>query len=155
MVAHAALANGGTLIRPRLVMNSQASAGQSVDRVSTFCVKPEVANWVVRKAMQGVVDRGTGRKARISGVNVFGKTGTAQKIDPQTGRYASDRHVCSFVCGAPAEEPRMMVLLVVDEPTVGQPHFGGTVAAPSASRILERALGRTSPTNAPLRTANR
>ncbi|MEO1996964.1 MAG: penicillin-binding protein 2 [Planctomycetaceae bacterium] len=155
LVAHAALANGGTLIRPRLVMNSQSSAGQSVDRVSTFCVKPEVANWVVRTAMQGVVDRGTGRKARISGVNIFGKTGTAQKIDPQTGRYASDRHVCSFVCGAPAEEPRMMVLLVVDEPTVGPPHFGGTVAAPSASRILERALGCASITNAPLRTANR
>ena len=155
IVAHAALANGGTLIRPRLVMNSQSSSGYSVDRVSTYCVKPTVAQWVVGKAMQGVVERGTGRKARISGLDVFGKTGTAQKIDPQTGRYATNRHVCSFVCGAPVEMPRVMVLVVVDEPTVGGPHFGGTVAAPSASRILKSALGRTSDTDPALRTARK
>lgn len=155
IVAHAALANGGTLIRPRLVMNSQNSPGQTVDRVSTFCVKPAVANWVVRQAMHGVVQRGTGRKAQIAGVTMFGKTGTAQKIDPATGRYSSNRHVCSFVCGAPADAPRVMVLLVVDEPSVGAPHFGGTVAAPGASRILENALARAPRSSSSLQTAKK
>jgi cell division protein FtsI/penicillin-binding protein 2 len=90
--------------------------------------------------MRQVVERGTGRQGRIEGYSVFGKTGTAQKPDPETGRIASDRHVVSFVCGAPADGPRVVVLVLADEPTVGSNHGGGTVAAPAASRILQRTL---------------
>ncbi|MBT4865839.1 MAG: penicillin-binding protein 2, partial [Planctomycetaceae bacterium] len=60
--------------------------------------------------------------------------------DPATGKYSTNRHVCSFVCGAPAENPRALVLVLVDEPTVGTSHYGGTVAAPAASRILQKTL---------------
>ena len=73
---------------------------------------------------------------------MFGKTGTAQKPDPQTGGYSNQLHVSSFVCGAAAEDPRVLVLVTVDEPTSGRDHFGGTIAAPAAGEILERTLGQ-------------
>ena len=79
--------------------------------------------------MTEVVRRGTGKKSQLDGYTVFGKTGTAQKPDPETGRYSSKRHVSSFVCGAPSQDPRVLVLVVVDEPSVGKTHNGGTVAA--------------------------
>jgi cell division protein FtsI/penicillin-binding protein 2 len=83
---------------------------------------------------------GTGRKAQIAEYDVFGKTGTAQKTDPITGRYSSKLHVSSFICGAPAKNPRVLVLVVVDEPTVGSTHYGGIVAAPTAAEILRKSL---------------
>lgn len=92
--------------------------------------------------MKGVVERGTAKAGRISGLSIFGKTGTAQKPDQETGGYSDTRHVCSFVCGAPAENPQVLVLVMVDEPTADGLHYGGTVAAPTASKLLQFALRR-------------
>lgn len=153
ITAHAALANGGTLISPQLVRkiggeaadgdaNSRAeppNAG-SPPRVVSQTVRREIADWLVREAMTDVVRRGTGKNARLDDYTVFGKTGTAQKIDPATGRYSNSRHVCSFIGGAPAENPRLLVLVVVDEPTSPGVHYGGTVAAPTAARVLQKSL---------------
>jgi cell division protein FtsI/penicillin-binding protein 2 len=103
-------------------------------------VEPEVARWICRVPLAEVVTRGTGKKARLATYRVFGKSGTAQKPDPATGAYSNRLHVSSFVCGAPADRPRVIVVVSVDEPSTAGEHFGGTVAAPAAARILERTL---------------
>ena len=89
-------------------------------------------------------DRGrpsrNGQHAQLAGYTVFGKTGTAQKLDPETGTYSETKYVGSFLCGAPAADPRVLVLVVVDEPTTNGSHYGGTVAAPAAAEILRQTL---------------
>ncbi len=155
VTAQSALANGGRLITPRILKGVQ---GQRVDSARSFqislddpslsepativrpTVSSEVARWVVEKPMTDVVSRGTGNRAQIPGYTVFGKTGTAQKTDPKTGEYSKTLHCSSFICGAPARNPRVIVLVVVDEPKSGSTHFGGTIAAPAAAIILSRSL---------------
>jgi cell division protein FtsI (penicillin-binding protein 3) len=83
-------------------------------------------------------DDGTGMKARVPGFRVAGKTGTAQKVDPVTGGYSADKRVASFVGFVPAEAPRLVVMVMIDEPR-GQV-YGGLVAAPVFSRISTQAL---------------
>jgi membrane carboxypeptidase/penicillin-binding protein len=100
----------------------------------------DVSRWLVESVMTDVVKRGTGKKARLDDYTVFGKTGTAQKRDPQTGKYSNRLHVSSFVGGAPAANPRVMVLVMVDEATGSGDHFGGDIAAPSAREIIHKSL---------------
>ncbi|MBC7967341.1 MAG: penicillin-binding protein 2 [Fuerstia sp.] len=150
ITAHAALANGGRLVRPHL-LKRQDSTGQ--DSVPSQIVEPgadvqsvlldsDIAEWLVQEPMKQVVERGTGKSAKIPGLSMFGKTGTAQKLDLLTGTYSDKAWVLSFVCGAPAEAPEVLVLVMVDEPTTAGIHYGGTVAAPAASRILQFAETR-------------
>lgn len=153
ITAHAALANRGRMVRPHLLVDAKSeqmvptplSDVRTVDAapgLESRLLDPEIAEWIVRHPMKSVVDRGTGKAGRIDGIRIFGKTGTAQKSDPETGGYSNSKHVCSFVCGAPAEDPQVLVLVMVDEPTAAGLHYGGTVAAPTASKILEFALKR-------------
>ena len=88
--------------------------------------------------LEGVVTIGTGRKAAVPGYRVAGKTGTAQKIDPHTGAYSSHLLVGSFVGYVPAEDPRLAIVVVIDEPKVEA--WGGVVAAPVFRRIAEQVL---------------
>jgi len=74
----------------------------------------------------------------VAGFDVAGKTGTAQKADPRGGGYSEDKWTASFVGFVPAEEPRLVISVTVDEPTVN--HYGGIVAAPIFRRIAERSL---------------
>ncbi len=146
--AHAALANGGLLQSPRLVLRYETSSGESLDasdrvqptRVVSRVCSEKTAQWLIREPMAQVVARGTGKKGRIPEYPSFGKTGTAQKVDPETGEYSHSRYIASFVCGAPIADPRVLVLVVVDEPTQGGTGFGGDAAAPTASRLLRQAL---------------
>lgn len=143
-VAHAALANHGRRLAPEIVLRNVDANPSGAASISTRCLPAEICEWLVEDAMVDVVERGTGKAARLNETRVFGKTGTAQKIDPRSGQYVDDAHVCSFVCGAPAERPRVIVTVVVDAPRRSGPHFGGTVAAPAASRILKLTLPRLS-----------
>lgn len=154
ITAHAALANKGRMIRPHLLLStsSQTATPSPLAEIKTVEASPslesrlidsQVAEWLIEQPMTQVVERGTGKVAQIDGLQVFGKTGTAQKIDPATGRYSNSRHVCSFVCGAPSSDPRVLVLVMVDEPTAQGSHYGGTVAAPTARLILVDALSRS------------
>lgn len=138
IAAHAVLANGGRRISPHLLLKTSQSAKQPRQVVISEVISSDVAEWVVQNPMRQVVQRGTGTKAQLKGVDLFGKTGTAQKVKPDGG-YSSQHNVCSFVCGAPAENPRLLVLVCVDEPR-GPSQFGGTVAAPYAARILAHCL---------------
>ena len=157
ITAHAVLANGGRLVRPTLLRRSPEvlTAGprdglipEGVE-IHSALMSPETAAWLVQHPMRNVVERGTGKAARIPGFSMFGKTGTAQKLDPDTGTYSDTAWVVSFVCGAPAEDPKVLVLVMVDEPTAPGIHYGGTVAAPTAARILQFATARVTELGSP------
>ncbi len=138
--AHAALANHGRYLTPHLLLQIEGSGHEKPPVIGRDLVTRETADWLVTGPMLEVVTRGTGKKAQIPGYTVFGKTGTAQKLDPKTGRYSHSRHIGSFVCGAPASDPQAIVLLAVDEPTTGPSTYGGIVAAPAAADILKLTL---------------
>ena len=154
ITAHAALANGGVLVHPRIVLPDQKGSAATVPMTSTT-VSSETARWMIEHPMQDVVTRGTGKKARIPGYHVFGKTGTAQCLSPHGG-YVHSKYISSFVCGAPAENPRLLTLVVVNQSSVGGETFGGKVAAPAAANILRRGLVylRISPDDQLLRAAS-
>ena len=141
------LANGGRPVRPYLVRAMVDHGGKITKpkRAASavgFVISPEVARWIVRNAMVGVINEGTGRKARLDKWQVFGKTGTANIAKSDGGGYDEDSYVASFVAGAPAEEPAAIVLVSIRKPNValGKGYTGGTVAAPVAARILEKTL---------------
>ena len=142
VTAYAALANGGLLMRPYIVSEIRGPEGQAIKKFS-----PQVRRRVIRqetarqltKILEGTVsEHGTAVKAAIPGFAVAGKTGTAEKLDPVTGRYSGHDFITSFVGFVPAEKPRLVILVVVDSPK-GQ-SWGGTVAAPVFKRIAESAL---------------
>ena len=88
--------------------------------------------------MQTVVtEGGTGTSAFLDGYTVCGKTGTAQKTD-ESGNYAQGKYTSSFLGFAPADNPRLVILVVIDEPTGD--HYGGTVAAPAFQKIAHETL---------------
>lgn len=137
--AVSAISNGGYLITPRLV---KELVDQEGNVIKTF--QPEVRKQVISKEtsdtllsmMETIVTDGTGSRARIPGYRVGGKTGTAQKIID--GRYAPGKYIASFVGVAPIDNPQLVILVNVDEPT--GTYYGGSVAAPIAKEVLEDIL---------------
>tara|TARA_B100001964_G_C14262782_1_gene616888 strand:+ start:4076 stop:5980 length:1905 start_codon:yes stop_codon:yes gene_type:complete len=131
-------ANGGYLVRPHLVLAYKR------DNKLEKIIKPYIRHRVISEAtaktvvkiMEGVVTSGTGGKAALSGFEVAGKTGTAQKIDKLTKSYSSDKFLSSFVGFFPANNPRLVILVMVDEPEGIA--WGGSVAAPVFSEIASR-----------------
>ncbi len=92
----------------------------------------------MRRMMEGVVLDGTGKLAKLEGYTSAGKTGTAQKYDPDTGRYSTHDLIASFVGFAPINTPAITILVQLDSP-VG-PHDGGQVAAPVFQRVAQQVL---------------
>jgi cell division protein FtsI/penicillin-binding protein 2 len=128
--AYAAVANGGVSVTPHLVDHVIDGRQPKVTRrrvVSRGIAKQLMAMLV------NVVDEGTGTLAHVPGYIVAGKTGTANKPDPQTGGYSTTKYVASFVGIVPATAPRLVILVTVDEPQGAI--FGGTVAAPIFEQI--------------------
>ena len=140
IAAHAALANGGRLVSPHLVLRVADDHALPNDVLSTRVLSESTARWMTTGPLVEVVRQGTARRAAIDGIEVFAKTGTAQKYDPELGAYSNERYVSSCICGAPAEAPRLLVLVTVDEVTTTTTPSGGKVAAPAASDILNAAL---------------
>jgi len=136
LAAFGAVANGGTLMQPRLVKAEFDADGREVRRVEPRAVRqvvsPETARTLSRILVQ-VVDRGTGHLAAVQGYDVGGKTGTAQKLDPATRRYSRAPGVLSFVGFVPADEPRLVLLVLLDEPKTEK--WGSEAAAPIFSAI--------------------
>lgn len=144
--AFAAIANGGTYMRPYLVRRSVSPDGAVLFEHQATAVmrvvRPESARTTTQLLRRVVEEEGgTGGKARVEGFSVAGKTGTAQKVDPRNGGYSSKR-IGSFVGFVPADAPRVVILVLIDEP--GTSSYGGVVAAPVFSAIangLLKALG--------------
>jgi len=136
VAAFGAIANGGTLMQPRIVRATFDAAGQEVRRFEPRPVRqvisPETARTLTRILVR-VVESGTGHNAAIPGYEVAGKTGTAQKLDPATRRYSRSPGVLSFVGWAPADEPRFVMLVTLDEPK--NEIWGSEAAAPIFSAI--------------------
>ena len=141
--AVAAIANGGLLMKPRLVQHTADASGDIVEPVEVRVrrrVMSETTAARLRTMMETVVgEDGTAASAAIAGIRIAGKTGTAEKV--VGGRYAPGYYVASFAAFAPADDPQLVVLVAIDEPRGGS-HYGGVVAAPIVRRILEQALPR-------------
>jgi cell division protein FtsI (penicillin-binding protein 3) len=140
--AISAVANGGTLMQPYVVDRIQDAKGDVIKQFSPVSkqrvISPETAS-IVARMMEGVVaENGTAARAAVDGYKVSGKTGTAQKADPVTKGYSLDKRTASFVGFVPAEQPRLTILVVVDEPKTSP--YGGIVAAPAFSEIARQSL---------------
>jgi len=141
------LANGGCPVRMHLVRAIVDNEGNIMKMVQPpppvgYCIDPMVARWIVTEAMTGVVNEGTGKKAKLKKWQVFGKTGTANIASSDQRGYAEHQYIASFVAGAPAEDPAVIVLVSVRRPDVslGKGYTGGAIAAPVVGKILEKTL---------------
>ena len=141
------LANRGRVVRPFLVKAVVDSNGEITELKRPlppvgYIVKPEVAQWVVSEALVGVVNEGTGKRAKLKKWQVFGKTGTAQIAKSNERGYSDSDYVASFIAGAPAEDPAIVVLVSVRKPnkSLGKGYEGGVVASPVACAIIEKTL---------------
>ncbi len=137
--AISAIANGGTLYKPRIVheLRGDAAGVQLPDSTPQQATDEKTAA-DMRSMMEDVVLEGTGKPARLNGYTAAGKSGTAQKIDPATGRYSATQYNSSFAGFAPVNEPAISILVVLDSP-VGA-HHGGEVGGPVFKRIAEQVL---------------
>jgi cell division protein FtsI (penicillin-binding protein 3) len=139
--AYAALANEGVLMRPYIVQEVLNADGKVVEahgpRRLWQAVRSDTAHQVLAMMEKVVAKEGTGWRAQIDGFRVAGKTGTSQKPDPRGG-YSPHARIASFVGIVPADRPRLVVLVVIDEPKTAV--YGGEVAAPVFKAIAQQAL---------------
>ena len=134
--AYAAVANGGILRPPQLVLDEH---GETVGADEGERVISRRHSDEIRTMLEGVLaPGGTAQEVDVPGYTLAGKTGTAQKVDPETGTYSETEFVASFVGFAPAQDPQLLVTIVVDNPKGD--YYGGTVAAPAFGEIARFAL---------------
>jgi cell division protein FtsI (penicillin-binding protein 3) len=142
--AYRVLAADGEYRQPRLVETIRRGDGQEVRRPpqpSRAVVSVDAARRVTRMLEAAIMPSGgTGRLAAVDGFRVAGKTGTAQKADPQTRGYSRDKYVALFAGYLPAESPRAVIVVAVDEPKTN--HYGGVVAAPVFAEIGAATMSR-------------
>jgi cell division protein FtsI (penicillin-binding protein 3) len=141
-MAMSALANGGELYEPVLVKKVTTATGELVREAAPTVRRravPESVARTLRELLVAVTEgQGTGVEAAIDGYRVAGKTATAQKADPATGRYSLDKYIASFIGFVPAEKPVVAIAVTLDEPMVD--HAGGAVAAPIFRRVAQMSL---------------
>jgi len=141
VAAVSAAINGGTLYQPyvvkRLIESETGEIIQENDQNKVRTVISEETSEQVRYALESVVALGSGRNAYIEDYRVGGKTGTAQKVN--NGVYMVGNYITSFIGFLPADDPKIVVYVAIDNPK-GITAYGGTVAAPIAKNILEDAI---------------
>jgi cell division protein FtsI (penicillin-binding protein 3) len=143
VTAVSAIANGGLLYKPHIVAELRRgdvvlpAEGPLASAEPRRVIRPETAA-TLRRLMEGVVLSGTGKLAHLDGWTAAGKTGSAQKIDPATGRYSRTQFIASFTGFAPINNPAMTILVALDSPV--HEHEGGLVAAPIFKRIAQQLL---------------
>ena len=129
------IANGGQLMKPYIVDSVRDNQGQIIKQNKPTLIRKVISldtAMRIKKILTGVVEEGTGRMAKVSGFSAAGKTGTAQKLEPN-GAYSHTKFVASFIGFAPAEDPLLAIVVTVDEPRGS--YFGGVVAAPVFKNI--------------------
>ncbi|HXA55235.1 MAG TPA: penicillin-binding protein 2, partial [Solirubrobacteraceae bacterium] len=135
--AYAAIANGGILRPPHILaaIDGRPTTLPHGHRIMSASVAAEV-----RQMLRGVLaPGGTASEVSVPGYQLAGKTGTASKVDPATGEYSETAYVASFMGFAPADDPKLLCAVIVDEPQSGS-IYGGTVAAPAFGQIMAFAL---------------
>ena len=140
--AYGSIANGGKLMKPWIVSHIESPTGDIVTshnaRVVRTTMTPDLAR-TMRRILQRVVDEGTASKAAMTDFTAGGKTGTTEKVDPETRAYSTDRRIASFVGITPVGDPHLVIYVVVDEPGI-KPYYGGLWAAPVFREIASGSL---------------
>lgn len=152
-LAYAAIANGGVLMEPMLLKELRAPDGKVLRTwtpQTSHRVFSEATTATLREMLCAVVDSGTATTARTGAIRIAGKTGTAQKYDPRTKGYGTGMYMGSFAGFAPADKPRMVGVVVIDEPH-GSQYYGGLVAAPVFREVMLDLLRLP---NGPLNSSN-
>jgi cell division protein FtsI (penicillin-binding protein 3) len=139
--AVSAMANGGLIVRPHVIREfrhgNQITEPAEAQQLPRRVIKETTAA-SMRRMLEGVVLEGTGKKAKLDGYTSAGKTGTAQKYDPDTGRYSTHDLIASFVGFAPLNTPAITIYVQLDSPAGA--HEGGQVAAPVFKRVAQQVL---------------
>lgn len=144
VTALCSLANGGTLYQPYLVkaqLDDDGNVVKSYEPVAKRQVISEKTSETISMMMETVVSKGTGKNAYVKGFRIAGKTGTSEKIDVKTATGETDatKRIASFGAFAPADDPQVACLIILDEPA-NPSQGGGAIAAPVAGRLLENVL---------------
>lgn len=140
VTALSAIANGGNLMRPYITKSIQQD-GKVVKELHPVVINRAISENTSRlmiDILKNVVKEGTGMRAAVPGFDVAGKTGTAQKMDPNTHTYSKTAYLSSFVGFVPADSPKLAILVMIDEPQNG--YYGGEVAAPVFQQIAKETL---------------
>ncbi len=136
------LANEGTMIRPQVVRKVVSSSGEILVQNGRTevrqVIQPRTAKMVL-EMLRSTVEIGTGKRARVEGYDLAGKTGTAQIRDPKTGRYSDKFYIASVLLYLPAEKPRYIVYLAIENP-LGASYLGGQIAAPVGKAVVEKLI---------------
>ncbi len=138
-------ASGGYLVRPRVRLEQPSPLSGIINAAleppagSQPVLSPETVRSLIDLVLQPAVEAGTGREAGLPGYPMAGKTGTAQKYDPELRAYSRKNHVASFAGFVPADQPLVSMVVVIDEPR-GQFHYGGQVAAPVFREVARKVL---------------
>lgn len=137
LTAYAAVANGGWLMRPRIVEHIvQGDESQFFAPEARHSVLSSQTTQRINEILVGVVERGTGKQAAVEGYTAAGKTGTAQKVE--RGGYSHSKVMASFVGYVPAESPQLAIVAMIDEPQIAK--WGGEAAAPVFKKVAQQAL---------------
>ena len=142
VTAMSAVANDGVLLKPHIVKeirNADGSVYLENERTEVRRVIESSTDKTLMGLLEQVVATGGGHKAAVKGYRIAGKTGTAQKIREDGAGYMDGRYIASFCGFAPVEDPRVTVLVIIDDPTLGS-YYGGQIAAPVAGRIFAQLM---------------
>ena len=129
------IANGGQLMKPYIVDSVRDNQGRLIKQNKPVLLRKVISvdtAMRIKKILTGVIEEGTGRLGKVLGFSAAGKTGTAQKIEPD-GSYSHSKFVASFIGFSPAEDPLVAIVVTVDEPRPN--YFGGVVAAPVFQKV--------------------
>ena len=134
------IANGGQLMKPYIVDSVRDNQGRLIKQNKPVLIRKVISvdtAMRIKKILTGVIEEGTGKLAKVLGFSAAGKTGTAQKLEPN-GTYSHSKFVASFIGFSPAEDPILTIVVTVDEP---HPYyFGGVVAAPVFQKVASDAI---------------
>ncbi len=143
ITAATVLSNGGTLLRPHIVKKIVSPEGKLITEFHRTPVRnvigPSVARAILNDMETATLPTGTARRLKIKGLRISAKTGTAQKIDPKTGKYSKDAFVASTMAIFPTQDPRVIIYAVIDHPR-GPEYYGGRIVAPMVRELAEEII---------------
>ena len=138
ITAFSAVANGGKLYKPHVIKEIVNSENIVVEKKEPELVRQPISketSATMRQVLESVVSEGGGKNAYLAGYRIAGKTGTSEKIPRGNSKY-----IASFIAFAPADDPQIACLVILDQPEIGMPYYGGMIAAPVVKNIMEETL---------------
>ncbi len=138
ITAFSAVANGGKLYKPHIIKEIVNSENIVIEKKEPELVRQPISeetSKIMQQVLESVVSEGGGKNAYLAGYRIAGKTGTSEKIPRGQGKY-----IASFISFAPADDPQIACLVILDQPESGMPYYGGMIAAPVVRNIMEETL---------------